>query len=104
MRITYLDSQATAEATPLPGCPQAVVLHNAFVAPDLREQGIGTAAHADRLNVLRHHLYDLAICTVVENNHAQERILLRAGWTRVTRFFNRRTGNWVWLWTRPLAD
>lgn len=93
---------ACGELTSLPGCSQAVVFHGAFVLPQHRNAGVGKAAHQARLQEARELLYDAGICTVVESNEYQSRILQATGWTQVLRFYSRRSKQYIQIWVCQL--
>ena len=57
MRIA--DKVSASEATPLPGCAQVVVSHNAFIRLEFRGRGEGRLAMGRRLDKLRSLGYDV---------------------------------------------
>jgi len=91
-----------SEITSLPGCSQICVFHSVFVSPDERGKGLGTFAHKKRLEEARNLGYQLAVCSVVMGNTAQEKILLHYGWKASNEYDSHKTGNIVQLWTKQL--
>jgi RimJ/RimL family protein N-acetyltransferase len=104
MRIAY-GGLGVAEVNNLPGCSQVAVLHSAFIITKNRGEGYGSAAHKARLDqVFNELLYDMAICTVDEENSREIAILEEEGWTQVTVFVSRKTQHAVGLWIKAASS
>lgn len=91
------------EIDTLPGCTQVAVSHGVFVPLGKRGKGLGRAAQAERLSVIKEGLgYDFAVCTVDLKNAAQKTILTDAGWEFLKSFRSSKTGHEVALFGRVL--
>lgn len=90
------------ELDSLPGSPQVVVSHAAFVHPSYRGEGHGKRDHAARVQKMRELGYDLALCTVVSDNHVQKHILEVNGWILLQKFYSSRSCHWVEVWSKIL--
>jgi len=106
MRTSFKNDAGEAVACgtidPLPGSSQVCVFHSAFVLPHLRNEGIGSAAHADRLRLAKEALYDYAICTVDETNTYQIRNLHKFGWNHIGQFPSSKTKHHVLIFGKNL--
>ncbi len=100
--MRYNHDGVVSEISTLPGCSQVCVFHSVFVKPEERNKGLGIYAHGKRLDEARELGYQLAICTVVVGNIAQEKILLHYGWRASNEYDSNKTGNIVQLWTKQL--
>ena len=90
------------ELNNFPGCNQLVISNHAFIMPEFRGTGKGTAAHQQRLDQIKKMGYDAAICTVREDNEVQKHILETFKWVKVFRFLNKETNNGVEVWMRTI--
>lgn len=89
---------AFAEITTMPGSPQVAIIHNVYVSPGMRRQGIGSAAHYRRLQDLQGLGYTMALCTTDKQNEAEHKILERHGWRWCSDFYNPATDHVLQLW------
>ena len=104
MRIAFDGGKAVAEVTTLAGNSSVAIIHASNVARSARGNGVGAAAHLERLERLRDEfLYDVVVSTVDESNTAQVRIMTRNGWTRAVTWTASRSGNQISLWTKALV-
>jgi GNAT superfamily N-acetyltransferase len=79
----------------LPGCCGIIVSFHANVRSKYRGKGIGTMLAALRVEIARHLGYTVMLCTDVASNEAQQKILSKIGWEKVSGFVNKRTNNEV---------
>lgn len=87
------------ELTTLPGCSQVVVSHGVYVPKEERGKGVGTNANIERQKLALEELgYDMMLCTVRAHNIAEKKILIKTGWSFLTRFLSRNTGVEIELW------
>lgn len=94
----HIDEHGAFELTTLPGQPQVAICHSFFITEEHRGRGKGKALkEAQRVTLRRLH-YDYGVCTVSANNAAQKRILMAAGWQKLTEFHNRRLCETTELW------
>lgn len=104
MRLSSETCEGVAEVDSLPGCSQIAVIHSAFVVPEARNKGVGYSAHLQRLERLWGEFnYDLALCTIANDNLAERSILRAAGWVYLMQFTSRKTGNNVGLYGKKLS-
>lgn len=82
-----------------PGCCGIVISTGATVNYDYRELGIGTMLHKLRKKIAIDWGYSVMVCTDVEANIPQQKILTNNGWSKVLTFKNSRTGNNVCMHT-----
>lgn len=89
------------EVTSLPGCADIAVSH---AMQCLIGKGRGNAHAALRMREaqLRELGYCAMVCTVVEDNVAQQKVLSMGGYKVTLEFFNKRTGNMVRMWSKAL--
>lgn len=103
--MRYSTEYGFYELNPFPGCNQMVVSNHAFIKPAHRMAGHGAAQHVERNENIFHKLYyDYAICTVVQSNVAEIKILRRNGWRILDSFHNSETGNMVSIYGKPRVD
>ena len=100
--MRFSGKYGTWQLDDLPGCSQVCVSHSAFVLPDKRREGFGTAYHQERLRQIADLKYDCAIATVADGNEYQKRILTEARWTCVHKFKSRKTGHYVGIWVKDI--
>lgn len=92
------------ELDPMPGCSRVGISHGLQIFDNFRGRGFGTWAMGERLKKAKELGYEVLIATVVEGNVAEERILEKFKWRRVTVFNNLKTGHTVNLWMKHLND
>lgn len=102
MRIVTDDGQQIAEISPFPGCNQIAVSHSVFNLPNA-DFGFGHAHMRERLALLKSLGYDVVVCTVLDDNVKQEKILMHAGWIPDFWFFNKKTHNGLRHWHKNLG-
>ena len=92
------------EINAFPGNNQICVSNHAFILPQHRKLGYGDFFHKERLQKMRELGYNLALCTVKNDNHPQKKILCNNGWQRndESSFLNKETGNECELWSIQL--
>lgn len=88
---------ATFKLYQLQHCCAYMVSANAFVNDMYRKKGIGTLMNKLRQDIGRLLGYTAILCTDVEKNTGQRRILEKNGWKDIHKLKNKRTGNTVFL-------
>jgi hypothetical protein len=88
----------------MPGCCGACVSTGAFVARDVRNRGLGTFFNKVRQRLAREAGYGIMICTDIESNEPQQKVLDRTGWESVYKWINPRTKNALEMRVVHLAD
>jgi hypothetical protein len=83
--------------TQLPGCCGVVVSTGAWVNLDHRRKGIGSLMNQLRIDYARALGYGYILCTDVETNEPQRKLLAKNGWVDLTKFTNPRTVNRVFI-------
>lgn len=89
---------------PLPGQPQVAHCHGFFVPIDRRGMKLGHMLKEHQLSTLVAEHYDYATATVDASNHAQKRMLTKAGFRRLDSFTNTKTGGSTELWGRAIPS
>lgn len=85
-----------------PGCCGIVVSAHAYVLDKYRQLGIGSLLNKLRQQIAKEWGYSILMCTDVENNVPQQKILANNGWDKLKTFVNKRTGNKVCIHTIAL--
>lgn len=85
------------ELHPMINCCGICVSTRAFVKEGYRGKGLGEALNSIRIDISRTLGYGLLLCTDVESNEAQRKILKKNGCTDIYKFVNPRTKNTVIL-------
>jgi hypothetical protein len=85
----------------MPGCCGVVISTGAWTSDEFRKRGIGTALNRFRMAIAKATGYATMMCTAIDDG-ITEKILAKNGWTRVSRFVNRRTNNPISIFTVPL--
>lgn len=89
---------AAFEIDSLPSQPQVAICHGFFVASAARGKGCAHQAKRAQEEILRGLAYDYALCTVMASNHAQKRVLEKAGWRYLDEFRSDRQDALVEIW------
>jgi hypothetical protein len=100
--MRFSNEYGVCEITTLPGSPQVAVSHAVFIFPEHRGTGKGALNHTLRLNRLKDLGYNYVICTVADGNLAEEHLLEKNGWTRLSDFNSSQTKHKVALYGRGL--
>jgi hypothetical protein len=79
----------------LPGCCGVCVSFWARTADGQKRKGYGTALNAYRKELAKKMGYTVLMCTDVDRNVPQRKILEKNGWKTLQSFTNKRTGNKV---------
>lgn len=87
-----------------PGCCKICISHNLRILPAFQHQGTGKRAQKQRMLLAKSLGYKIILATVNDKNKAQEKILTKYGWRRVTFYDNHENGNRIALWYRNLDD
>lgn len=82
---------------PMINCCGICVSTSAEVWPNWRGQGIGTLLNSFRIDLARFLGYGVLLCTDIEKNTAQRKILQANGWKDVHKFVNPRTKNTIFI-------
>lgn len=88
---------ASFELHPMINCCGICVSTKAFVAEGFRRKGLGAMLNSLRIEIARLNGYGLLLCTDVESNEAQRKVLAKNGWKDVHDFVNPRTQNKVFI-------
>lgn len=88
----------------LTGCCGVCVSTAAQVSPTYRHRGLGTYLNEVRQGMAKRLGYAVMLCTDVETNVYERKILKKTGWRDIYRFANPRTRNIVHISIRDLAD
>ena len=94
----YSIREAAFEIDSLPSQPQVAICHGFFVASAARGKGYAHQAKRAQEEILRGLAYDYALCTVMASNHAQKRVLEKAGWRYLDEFHSDRQDALVEIW------
>lgn len=82
---------------PMPGCCGICISTGSKVDDEFKGKGIGTLLNSLRIDIAREMGYGLLMCTDVETNTPQRRILGKNGWRDIHKFVNPRTKNSVYV-------
>lgn len=85
------------EIAAFPGCCGIAISTGAWVGEDFRGKGIGKILAKLRVELARTAGYGMILCTDVESNVPQRRLLAANGWTDIAGFNNPKTGNNVFI-------
>lgn len=91
------DVLSTFKLYQMPHCCGILVSCNALVSIPWRNMRIGTVLNNLRQDIGRALGYTVILCTDIETNAPQRRLLATNGWKDILDFKNRRTGNKVYL-------
>lgn len=80
---------------PMINCCGIVVSTQAEVTSGFQGKGLGTLLNSFRIDLARHKGYGVLLCTDVESNEPQRRVLKKNGWKDIFKFVNPRTKNVV---------
>jgi hypothetical protein len=86
----------------LPGCCGIVVSNGVNIYPEYRRKGLGATLNALRISIAKVQGYGMMLCTDVDTNEAQKKILSKNGWKKVDEFINPKTQNRVNIHTIEL--
>ena len=86
------------EIDSVPGQPQIAHCHGFFIAHDQRGKGLAHQLKQDQNSQLRAECYDFATCTVDGANIAQQNVLNKAGWYKMSEFKNSKTGGVTFIY------
>lgn len=75
------------------GCNGVCVSHGVKIMPNYRGKGYGSMLCKFREDLARDLGYSSMICTVVNGNIPQEKIMQKNGWKIISSFHNKKTGN-----------
>jgi hypothetical protein len=81
----------------MPHCCAICVSCNALVYPGFRGKRLGTLLNSLRKDLSTTLGYSLLLCTDIEQNTNQRKILATNGWRDIESVVNRRTGNRVYI-------
>lgn len=88
----------------LVGCCGVVVSTTTYVGSNHRNKGVGAILNAMRQQIAFHWNYGLIICTDVETNTPQRKILKKNNWIESVRFINPKTCHSVLLHHKLVQD
>jgi hypothetical protein len=95
--IAVVDDEkiATFSMTELPGCCGVCVSHYSHIIEQFRGKGLGTLLCGIRKDIAKTMNYSCLLCTDVDDNLPQQRILDKHGWKKIHNFKNIKTGSTV---------
>lgn len=95
----YGDSRFIASFTlgQLPGCCAYIISTQAAIGLNYRNKGLGTLLNLFRIEIGKYMGYSALLCTDIDTNEAQRKILNKNGWKDVHKIRNKRTHNLVYL-------
>lgn len=88
---------ASFQLVPMINCCGILVSTSSFVEKQFRGLGLGTILNSLRVDIARELGYSVLMCTDIESNSAQRKILKSNGWTDIYKFVNKRTSNTVFI-------
>lgn len=81
----------------MPNCCAFLIATKCWVHPKFQNKGIGTILNLLRQDIARELGYTALICTDIESNIPQRKILEKNGWKDIYKTKNQRTGNNVFI-------
>lgn len=103
-RQTATRSFLTFNITKMFGCCGIAILSGMLVPKEFRGHGIAKISYGLKEELAKALGFSLLICTDVADNKSQNHVLELNGWNAVVEgFVNKRTGNKVNIWTKPLV-
>ena len=94
----YAHPEGAYEIDTIPAQPQIANCYGFFVRSSVRGKGFGHQLKRKQMARLAQEHYDYATATVDASNHAQKRVLTKAGFRRLDAFSNTKTGSTTELW------
>ena len=94
----YAVGAAAFEIDSLPSQCQVAICHGFFVKPEARGMGKAHIAKKAQAEILKSLAYDYAICTVMDSNWPQKRVLEKAGWACLASFYSARQDEQIEIW------
>lgn len=91
------NTMASFKLYAMPHCCAIIISCNAFVAPDFRNKRIGSTMNHLRQDIGRALGYSTLMCTDIDSNICQRKLLKTNGWTDVHNVINKRTQNRVYI-------
>lgn len=97
--IVHIDNKFIAgfQLKQFPGCCAFVISTQACTTHLYRKKGIGSILNLLRIDIARTLGYSSLICTDIESNIAQRKILAKNGWKDIHSVVNKRTNNNVFI-------
>ncbi len=90
-------SIAQFSLTEMPSCCAILISHAASVANEFKNRGLGTILNSFRIEIGKELGYSCLMCTDIESNISQRKILKKNGWDDIYSVKNQRTKNNVFL-------
>jgi hypothetical protein len=97
IKTTSGKSVASFELFPMINCCGICVSTRAEVNINYRKRGLGIIFNSLRIDIARALDYGILMCTDVESNIAQRKILDKNGWEDIFKFVNPRTNRTVFI-------
>lgn len=91
------DVVSTWKLYQMPHCCAYMISCNVYIHPDYRSLGLGTLLNKLRQDIGRILRYTAMLCTDIEQNLAQRKVLKKNGWNDIHSIVNKRTKNKVFL-------
>jgi hypothetical protein len=102
--MRFANKDGFCELNSFPCMSQIVVSNHAFIYPEKRGIGKGTANHKLRTVRAKFMGYDYMMCTVVATNIPQLKIVANEGFKELDEFYNRETCNTVKIFGKKLYE
>jgi len=90
-RLPYPVLIARWELVDMINCCGILVSTDAFVAPDYRDKGLGNLLNLLRIDMAKYLGYSLLLCTDIQQNTHQRKILKKNNWKDIYAFVNKNT-------------
>jgi hypothetical protein len=102
--MRFANENGYGELNNFPGCNQITVSNHAFIYPNQRGKGKGDENHKLRLKRAKLMGYDYMVCTVIDSNVAQRRILTKNNWKELDEFKSSETGHTIIIYGKKLLN
>lgn len=87
------DVVAEFTLTKFPGCCGILISTGTYVCYSFRNKGVGKLLNKLKQDISRGWGYSVLLCTDIDDNPAQRKVLKDNGWEDIYQFVNNRTGN-----------
>ena len=83
--------------TQMPSCCMILIFHNSIVRSKYQNSGIGSILFEFKIEIAKQLGYSTVMCTDIENNISQRKILAKNDFIDIHSNINKRTGNKVFI-------
>lgn len=95
---------STFSLAEMPSCCAILISCDVYVYPEYRKKGVGKVLNEFRIGIAKELGYSLMMCTDIETNIHQRKILSSNGWKDIHNIRNKRTNNNVFISVINLDD